>query len=473
MKRTSSGTGPKSPSPTLSPNADRCSHEPPTRETRVRIECMHYPGRPSLAVLVVGAGEHDAVSQQLDVWQRRAREVECNYCVIEAGDASEDVTRCADVLQQHVPGDATVVLLQSADQVGPDDIERAQSALGFAGLVRRSRGPFLAGDGTTDRLPIFPSEASLARRALVEGSETPSGETIDGHAEAAFEARQHVLRNLQREQRLGQVIAMEKQVDGLTFEVLSLASKVLGLLPTPGPETVLDSGLQKLLNKLQFKSHWRARASTPQATRWMDLLLRVGTPAASAPGSPAEAALREILRAMACGAPESDAVLAAVDRWPAEGSDQARLAVLLRALREHEVASGMCDRNPVEAPRWLARCVVLHDRLGTMAASVFGTLGEAGVRNPRYEARLRDYVEQGQLALLLGLEDALPDGDELSTPGFDPVAGVLFAALLQVRQRIDQELDGFMAQWAPWQTMLERLTSQGRWPPEAASTDSD
>lgn len=470
MKRTSSGSPPGSPPPIRRLTAPDADATPTLRRARVRAEWsgMHHPGRPTVAVLVVGRCEQDAAGRQLDAWQRRAREVGCNYCVIEAGDVSEDVTWCADVLRQQVPGDAMVVLLQSDDKVSPDDFEGAQSALGFAGLVRRSRGPFLAGDGNTHRLPVFPAEASLARQALIEGVEPPAGEATDLRAECDLEARLQATWRLQRHQRIAQVDTLGERVESLARELLDLAGKVACRQPPPQPAAVPPL-LQQQLNALQLKPHWQTSASTTQATRLMHLLLRVGSTAEA--DSPASTALQEIVRAMAGSADDVVALLAAVDQWPADVSDQAHLILLMRALREHEVASGVCDGDPVNAPRWLARCVVLSDRLQAWAASAFATLGGDATRNPGHEAGLRDYVEQSQLALLLGLEDALPDATALSAPGFDPVAGVLFAAMLQAREGVDSELDAFMAQWAPWQTMVARLTAQGRWPPDEVGTD--
>lgn len=475
MKRTSSGTPPRSPSPTRPLNAKRCSDAPPARRARVRAEFngMRHPGRPTVAVLVVGDGDSHATQQQLVAWQRRAREVEYNYGVIEAGDAAEDVGACTALLTQHLPADARVLVLQSDASVPPADVERAQDALGFAGLARQSRGPFVADHEGTSGLPVFPSEAQLRRSALQESVELPTGEAIDVHVEAGIETRQRVASQPQRQQAVRVVDAAEQRVEALARNVQDLVGELASLWAEVEPTPMPPMQWLQHLNNLQFTSHWQATASTPQAARLMGLLLRVGQAAASEPDSPAQMAVEEIVRAMACDARDVQAMLAAVDQWPPAGSDQACLGVLMRALKEHEVASGVCDGEPLHAPRWLARCVLLHDRLQALAASVFNTLAQARVRDPAREARLRDYVEQAQLALLLGLEDALPDRAELSAPGFDPVAGVLFAATLQVRESVDDGLEAFMAQWAPWQTLVERLTSQGRWPPEAASTDSE
>lgn len=474
MKRTSSGTPPRSPSPTRPLNAQRLSDAPPARRARVRAEFngMHHPGRPTVAVLVVGDADAHATHRHLVAWQRRAREVDYNYSVIEAGDAAEDVGACTALLTQHLPADARVLVLQADASVPPADVERAQDALGFAGLARQSRGPFVADHEGTCGLPLFPSEAQLRRSALQESVEPPTGEAIDMHLEAGIEARLRPPWQLQR-QAMRAAEAAEQRVEGHARMVRSLASELARFWTAEEPAPMPPRALMQQLNNLQFAPHWQTTASTPQAAHLMGLLLRVGQAAASEPDSPAQLALEEIVRAMLCDARDVQAMLAAVDRWPPAGSDQACLGVLMRALKEHEVASGVCDGEPLHAPRWLARCVLLHDRLQTLAASVFNTLAQARVRDPAREARLRDHVEQAQLALLLGLEDALPDGAELSAPGFDPVAGVLFAAMLQVRRGDDNDLEAFMAQWAPWQTMVARLMSQGRWPPEVASTDSE
>lgn len=475
MKRTSSGTPPRSPSPDRGANADRRKAAPITRTTRVRAEwsAMHHPGRPTVAVLLVGTGEQDATHHQLVAWRRRAREVEYNYCVIEAGDASEEVSACAELLMRQLPADATVVVLQADPDVPADEVERAQDALSHAGLARRSLGPVIAGEGDTRGLPAFPSELELLRAALRDIGELARGEGIDAHAEAAFEARQRPIMQSQRQQQISQIATLEKQVEAHTQVVIALGRRLAIELPVQEPLPAPPRAFTQLIDRLQFTPHWQARASTPQAARLMSLLLRVGREATSKPDSPQQFAVEEIVRSMGSTASALGAVLAAVDRWPADGSDQALLAVLLRALKEHDVASGAFDDDPVYAPRAAARCVLLHGELQALAASALNTLGNARVRNLGYESRLQDYFEQAQLALLLDLEEALPDAQALSTPGFDSVAGIVFAAWLQSRQHADEALDAFMAGWTPWQNMVERLTSQGRWPPEAQSTDSE
>jgi hypothetical protein len=435
---------------------------------------MHFPGRPVLAVVVVGECGEENTAQLLAAWQRRAREVQANCCVIEIGEAAEDAIECADVLKQHVPASAMVVLVQSDGNVSPDQIERAQDALSLASLARQSRGPYRADHEHTFRMPLFPPEEALQLIALYEGSEQASVEAVNRQVEDAFKARDLTIASLRLQQKIDAIEAALER-NAAEIEAVRQAAGVLARTgcPDPGQVVAPSHAFLQQVNRLQFKPHWQARASTPQAARVLSLLLRVEGAAGDDPESLVMLALQEVLGGMTEDPPDVDTALAAVDQWPAGSSDEARLAVLLRALLEREVASGTNGDDAARDPRELARRVMLQHRMQALAASALDTLGRLGVSNPQHEASLRNFFDQAELALLLGDEDVLPDASMWTAPGFDPVAAVVFAAMAQACQRADAELDAFLAQWAPWQARQAILAAQGARSPQAADPDSE
>lgn len=355
MKRTSSGTPPRSPSPSREVTADSRGAAPSARRTRVRAEWngMHHPGRRTVAVLVVGGSEKEAVSQQLDAWRQRAREVEHNYCVIEAGDATEDPAESAGLLRQHMPADAEVLVLQADETVTPDDVEHAQDALSHAGFARRASGPFLANDEGTNDLPVFPSEAQLLQQALMQvDAGTAFNQAVDVNAELAFEARQRSTSQLHVQRQMDELRAAEQRVEAQLREMLGLVAQIADLLPEePAPPLAV----RQLIDSVQCKPHWQASALTPQAGQLMALLLRLGQGAWSDPAaeadvdSPERLALQAIVTCMRRDGAGLAAVLAAVDQWPADGTDHDRLTVLLGAVLGHEVgpAAGLPGGVPV------------------------------------------------------------------------------------------------------------------------------
>jgi hypothetical protein len=317
---------------------------------------MHHPGHRTVAVLVVGGCDKEAVSQQLDAWQQRAREVEHNYCVIEAGDSSEDLTESAGLLRQQLPDDAEVLLLQADERVPAEDVEHAQNVLSHAGLARRTVGPFLADDGDTSSLPVFPTEEQLLRRALMQvDMGTASNEAVDLNAALGFEARQQSASLVQLQGRVDELKAAEERIEEQIKASLDLVAQIVALLPEEPPPQPPPRALTQLVNSLQFAPHWQASAATPQARRLMGLLLRVGQQAWSDPAaeadvdSPERLALQAIVNCMRRDGAALAAVLAAVGQWPAGGTDHDRLTVLLDAVLSHEVgtAAGLPGSVPV------------------------------------------------------------------------------------------------------------------------------
>lgn len=348
MKRTSSGTPPRSPSPLRGVSTDTREATPIARRTRVRTEWngMHHPGRRTVAVLVVGGCETEAVSQQLDAWRQRAREVEHNFCVIEAGDSTQDLTESAGLLRQHMPADAEVLVLQADENVTAEDIEHTQDALSHAGFAWQASGPFLANDEDTNGLPVFPSEAQLLQQAMLQvDAGTVTGDAVDVNAELAFEARQRSTAHLNVQDRLGELKAAEQRVEAQLSETLGLVAQIVALLPDEPAPAGPPLAVRQLIHSVQLKPHWAASASTPQAGQLMALLLRLGQQAWSNPASEADVdvnsperlALLAIVTCMRRDGAGLAAVLAAVDQWPEDGTDQDRLKVLLRAALTHEV----------------------------------------------------------------------------------------------------------------------------------------
>lgn len=344
MKRTSSGTPTRSPSPspTRRVRGEGEAVAPIVRTTRVstRWQGMHHPGRPTVVVLVVGGCEGQAVTQQLDAWQLRARAVEYNYGVIEAGDPTENLSESAALLKQQVPANAKVVVLLANEDVPEENVEHAQDALSHAGLARQSLPPCLADDADTPHLPVFPSEAQLVRQTLQALDTGGAGEAVDLGAEAAFEARQRSVQLAQQRRTTDQLTAVRQQLEEEVHAMVELVQVIDDLLPDEEPPPAsLPLALRQGINALQFTPHWQARASTPQAAQLTGLLLRVGRESASGGDPSLQLASGAILRCLQHDENALSAVLAAVDRCPPESSDADQLGILLGAAFAYEVGA--------------------------------------------------------------------------------------------------------------------------------------